>query len=135
MTITKLKNLNLQKNYFVTSFDAYSLKRGLETLAGLEQVITLTKVIFARDMSGTDDDYLNYLALGYRVKWEDENIYFPLSLEDMQAIMENQRVAKVKFRNLSVQYRSSLMYILTQITDEMEYSNIKKVFKQLEKGV
>ena len=35
-----------QKNYFVTSFDIYSLKKGLEALIGLKNAISLTKVYF-----------------------------------------------------------------------------------------
>ena len=36
------------KNYFVTSFDNYSLKKGLEVLGGLKNPISLTKVIFSK---------------------------------------------------------------------------------------
>ena len=38
------------KNYFVTSFDAYSLKKGLEILSELKTVVSLTKVLFAEEM-------------------------------------------------------------------------------------
>ena len=39
-----------EKNYFVTSFDNYSLKKGLEVLSGLKNPISLTKVIFSKEM-------------------------------------------------------------------------------------
>ena len=42
----ELKEAN--KNYFVTSFDNYSLKKGLEILAGLKELISLTKVYFLK---------------------------------------------------------------------------------------
>ena len=39
---------NTTKNYFVTSFDAYSIKRGLETLLELREPLPLTKIIFSK---------------------------------------------------------------------------------------
>ena len=35
-------------NYFVTGFDQYTLKRGLEILSGLTEVLSLKKVLFSR---------------------------------------------------------------------------------------
>ena len=46
------------KNYFVTSFDNYSLKKGLEILTGLKEPISLTKVYFSKEMLKEEDDYL-----------------------------------------------------------------------------
>ena len=47
------------KNYFVTSFDVYSLKRGLELISNIAVSIELTKVLFTQDALKEDDDYLN----------------------------------------------------------------------------
>ena len=56
------------KNYFVTSFDVYSLKKGIEALSGLEEKITLTKVLFTRDASVEEDEYLEFLAMGANIE-------------------------------------------------------------------
>ncbi len=122
-------------NYFVTGIDLYSLKRGLEILSGLEQVLKLTKVLFSKDASPEEDEYLNYLSLGYKIEWSDERIYFPFEVGDQTVIAENQRVAKIKYKNLSSQYKESLLFIVQQITEKDEYSKLKRIFKQLEKGV
>ena len=124
-----------QKNYFVTSFDAFSLKRGLEILSGLKQIMKLTKVLYAKGATKEEDDYLNYLSLGYKVEWEEERVYFPFEVGDQSVIVENQRVAKIKFRKLSNQYKESLIYIVQQILGQDDYFEIKRIFKQLEKGV
>ena len=94
-----------EKRYFVTSFDLYSLKKGLETLTGLENMTSLTKVYFSKDMLKEDDDYLNYLSKEYKIIWEEEKIYFPIENGDLSVIYENQRLAKVGFRKLSIQYK------------------------------
>ena len=96
-------------NYFVTGIDLYSLKKGLEILSGLEQILKLTKVMFSRDASPEEDNYLNYLSLGYKVEWSDEIVYFPFEVGDQTVIAENQRVAKIKYKNLSSQYKESLL--------------------------
>lgn len=127
--------INAEKNYFVTSFDAFSLKRGLEILSGLKQIIKLTKVLYAKGATKEEDDYLNYLSLGYKVEWEEERVYFPFEVGDQSVIVENQRVAKIKFRKLSNQYKESLIYIVQQILGQDDYFEIKRIFKQLEKGV
>lgn len=123
------------KNYFVTGFDLYTQKRGLEILSGLTEVLNLTKVIFSRTASREDDDYLNYLALGYKIVWSEEIVYFPYEVGDFVVIAENQKVSKIKFRKLSTQYKEALIYIAEQILDQDEYAKMKKTFKQLEKGV
>lgn len=126
---------NEDKNYFVTGFDLYSLKRGLEILSGLTEVLNLTKILFSRTASKEDDNYLNYLALGYKIEWGEEIIYFPFEVGDQSVIAENQRVSKIKFKKLSEQYKEALIYIVEQILNENEYVTLKKIFKQLEKGV
>ena len=132
------KNFGLKeskRNYFVTSFDNYSLKRGLETLNQLKEVTTLTKVLYAKEILKDEDDYLNFLSLGYKIVWDDERIYFPIENGDLSVIHENQRIAKIRFKKLSVQYKESLILIAQEIIDDPYGEKIRKVLKSLEKGV
>lgn len=124
-----------QKNYFVTSFDNYSLKKGLEILSGLQDVASLTKILYSKEMLKEEDDYLNFLALGYKVVWNEYRIYFPIENGDLSVIYENQRVAKIKFRKLSVQYKDGLAYLSEEILGDVSESNIRRAIKFIEKGV
>ena len=133
--IENFKLLEADINYYVTSFDAYSLKKGLEILSGLTQIIRLTKVLFSKEATREEDEYLNYLSLGYKIEWQKERIYFPFEVGDQTVIAENQRVSKIRFKRLSEQYKEALIYIAENILGESEYIKIKKIFKQLEKGV
>ena len=126
---------NQDKNYFVTGFDLYTLKRGLEILSGLTEVLSLTKIFFSKTASKEDNDYLEYVSLGYKIGWNEEMIYFPFEVGDQSVIAENQRVSKIKFRKLSTQYKEGLIYIAEEILEQDEYAQMKKIFKQLEKGV
>lgn len=136
--IEGFKKFNLQecqKNYFVTCFDNYSLKKGLEVLSDLQEVVSLTKVLFSKEMLKEEDDYLNFLSLGYKVIWNEYRIYFPIESGDLSVIYENQRVAKIKFRKLSVQYKDGLAYLAEEILGDMSESNIRRAIKIIEKGV
>lgn len=125
-----------QKNYFVTSFDNYSLKKGLEILIGLQEVVNLTKVLFSKEMLKEEDDYLNFLSLGHKVVWSEDRIYFPIENGDLSVIYENQRMAKIKFKKLSIQYKDGLSYIAQEILGDAttSESNVRRVIKLIEKG-
>lgn len=124
-----------QKNYFVTSFDVYSLKKGLEALDGLKEVASLTKVLFTEEVLKEDDDYLNFLSLGKKIIWNEYKVYFPIENGDLTAIYENQRVSKIKFKKLSVQYKDSMAYLAEEIIGDVNGSKVRKTIKMIERGV
>ncbi len=122
------------KNYFVTAFDVYSLKRGLEIFTGLEKNINLTKVCFSKEMSKEEDDYLNFISEKYKILWEGI-IYFPIENGDLNVIYENQRVEKIKLKKLSIQYKDGLAYIVEEILENSNEAKIRKAIKVIERGV
>lgn len=125
------------KNYFVVSTDVYSIKRGLEALTGLFNPIDATKIIYSRDMAKEENDYLDFLSLGYKIEWNTERIYLPFELGDQSVIYENQRVSKIKYKRLSNQYKEQLLYVSEEILRILDAENIKdlrKEFKKIEKG-
>lgn len=123
---------NNEINFFVTAFDMYSLKRGIEILSEVKEPIELTKILFSKEMLKEEDEYLEYLALGTKIVWGEHKICFPLEIGDQSVIVENQIVSRIKLRNLSEQYKGSLAYITELITGESE-STIRKVIKNIEK--
>ena len=133
--IEEFNLLEADKNFFVTSFDLYSLKKGLEILSGLKQPINLTKILFSKEMLKEEDDYLNYLSLEYKVVWNEYRIYFPIENGDRLVLAENQRVAKIKFKKLSAQYKDGLVFVTQEILKDMSESNIRRTIKTIERGV
>lgn len=122
------------KNYFVTSFDVYSLRKGMEILESLKVPINITKIYYTKEVLKEDDDYFNFLALGHKAIWDDERIYFPIENGDLTVIAENQRLQKIKFKKLSVQYKDSLSFIVQQILNERSDSNVRRAIKTIERG-
>ena len=127
--------MEAEKNYFVTAFDMFSLKKGLEILSGLKQPMSLTKVLYSKDIIKEEDDYLNFLSLGYKVVWNDYRIYFPIENGDLSVLAENQRVAKIKFKRLSTQYKDSMIFIVEEILKDVSENQIRRAVKNIERGV
>lgn len=122
------------KNYFVTSFDMYSLKKGLETLIELKESISMTKIVFSNELLREDDEYLNFLSASYKVVWNEYKLWFPVNTTDLAAIAENQRLSKVKFRKMSAAYKDGLAFLVVDLAKEMSESSIRKAIKIIEKG-
>ena len=137
-TTQRIEEFNLmkaKKNFFVTAFDLYSLKRGLEILSGLSEPMELTKVLFSKEMLKEEDEFLDFLSLDCKVVWSEYKIFFPLENGDSSVLMENQRAQKIKFRRLSAQYKDGLIYIIQEMLDKVSENAIRKIVKTIEKGV
>lgn len=125
------------KNYFVTSFDVYSIRRGLEALTGITNTIELSRIIYSNDMTNRLIDFLDYLSIGLKISWNQNiegRIYLPFEVGDNAVIYENQRVQKIKFRKLSSQYKAQLEEVARQILTIMQdpnIGNLKKVFRKI----
>ena len=127
----------LEDNYFVTGFDVYTLKKGLEVFNNIKEPFQLTKVLFSKDMLKEEDDYLNFLSLGLKVNWKENRVYFPIENGDAVILAENQRLAKIKVRQLSQQYKESLLYIAEEVLKDVNGSQLRRAMRIIErdKGV
>lgn len=123
--------INAEKLYFVTAFDNFSLRKGIEIIGNMRPKVKMTKILFERDIMEENDEYLNLLSLTFPIEWNTEILYFPYDQGDLSAIIENQRVTKIKLKNLSDQFRDSLLMLVQEITPETRTGDLKKVFKEL----
>lgn len=122
------------KKYFVTSFDVYSLKKGLEALGTTTRPMEMTKVLYSKDMSKEEEDYLDYLSLGRKVIWNEYRIYFPIENGDLSVLAENQRISKIKFKRLSTQYKEGLLYLVNDMDRNISERDIRNAIKMIERG-
>ena len=127
-------NFGLQsadKVYFVTSFDTYSLKKGTEILNQIGVPTHMMRIFYSKDMLLEEEDYFDYLTLGIKAIWEEEKLYFLLENGDLPAIMENQRIFKIKFRNLSNEYKDNIAFLVNNIDKEIGEKQVKSIIKEL----
>ena len=130
-TFESLEMYTSDKNYFVTGFDNYSLKKGLEIVGKSTEKLLMTKILFSRHMEKEENEYLNFLSFYYGVKWGKEKIYFPFEVGDNSVIIENQRSARISFKELSPEYKEGMLEIISQIAPEIRLSDIKKMLKNI----
>lgn len=119
------------KIYFVTAFDSFSLKRGMEIIGTMRNQVSMKKILFEREILEENDEYLNQLSINYPIHWEKEKIHFPYDQGDLTAIIENQLVSKIKFKNLSSEYKDGLTMVVQDIIPEVSFSELRKIFKNL----
>lgn len=120
------------KNFFVTAFDIYSLRRGIEILKNLSQSFKLSRVLMNYDIKKEDEEYLNYLSMDTKVEWDDFTIYIPLLDENQRQIEDNQRVYKAKIKRLIPEYQEGIMYIVQNILGDINIKKIRKFIKERE---
>lgn len=118
------------KNYFVTSFDMFSLKKGISVFQDLRAPMNLTKILFSYEASKEDEEYLNYISLEYKVNWNDYTIYFQILGDDNKVFEENQRFEKIRFKKLSANYKESLAYVIQDINREENIGKIRRAMKE-----
>ena len=119
------------KVYFVTSFDMYSLRKGTEILSQLGVPIHMTRIFYSKDMLREEEEYFDYLVLGTKAIWNEEKVYFLLENGDLPAIMENQRISKIKFKNLSNEYKANIAFLINEIDPEIGNKQIRNIIKSL----
>ena len=118
-----------ETHYFVTGFDMYSLKRGMTIFQGLNDLINLTKILFVYEKSKEGEEYLNYISMGYNLKWNEYTMYCSIDYENNRIIEENQRLEKIQFKKLSSDYKDFLAYVVQDIIKNENIGKIKKIIR------
>jgi len=122
------------KNCFVTDFDLYSLKKGVEVLGVFKKPVKVVKILFSKNLIKEENEYLEYLALGYKAVWEKEILSFPIELANYSVMIENQIISRIKMKKLSDHYKNSLVFLVSMIFDgEITEGRAKKIIKTIEK--
>ena len=120
------------KNFFVTSFDIYSLRRGIEILKNLSTNLHLSKILMNYNIKKEDEEYLNYLSMDSKAIWDEFSIYIPLLDENQKQIEDNQRVYKAKIRRLISEYQEAIIYIVQNILEDISVNKIRKTIRERE---
>lgn len=131
------QNFGIEQNYkncFVTGFDLYSLKKGIQVLGAFQKPVKITKVLFSKNLMKEENEYLDYLSLGYKISWEKEIVNFPVELGNYGVSVENQIVSRIIMKRLSENYKDSLAYLITILFDkDITSAEIKKIMKNIER--
>lgn len=125
------KITNEDENLFVTGFDVYSLRRGVNVFKALTKKTNIKKIYFSQRMTPDENEYLEFLVKNPLVEWAKEIIYFPINLQDWEMQNQNERMAKIKFKGFSTMYLDSLQYTVELISG-LSKAQVKKAIKTIE---
>lgn len=120
------------KHFFITSFDLYCLRRGLQVFRRIENPVEVTKVLFTKEMLPEEDQFLNHLSKGLKIKWDNDVIYFPFELGDQNAIFSNQRSGRIRMRGISQTYVDGIIYMTEELSGASS-GEVKKAAKHIER--
>ena len=120
-----------EQNYFVTAFDNYSLKKGLEIVGRLEKKVPMTKVLFSREMLDEENEYLDFLAFYVSIQWANDKIFFPYDQGTSSVFIKNHRTARIRFREFDQTCKDGFMTIAQMVLPDIKSGDFKKAFKRL----
>ena len=130
MAIENFELEDTKDNFFVTTFDMYSIQKSVEILRNLPFTMNLSKILLNYNMKKDDEQYLAYLAMDTKAIWNDFSIYMPILDENEQIIQENQRVYRTRIKKLIPEYQEGLAYIVQNIVKEYNANKIKKMIRE-----
>ena len=121
-------------NCFVTAMDLYSINKGLEIFRNIETPMRLVKIIFSREMTETDNEYIDYLAEEVKIQWDKMQIFFPVILDDKYVEMGSQLIYRLGLRTMSSLYKDSLATLTANLFgDEIKEQEVRRIIKVLER--
>ena len=117
---------------FLTTFDVYSVQKGLDVLRNIKQQTKILKALVTRDPASDESEYLDFITFNLKIDWDENIVYMPFETEDIYEIYQNQRNSRVKLTGLSLEYMDSLSYLIESITGYSR-GEVKKAVKLLER--
>lgn len=130
-TLNSFMLQNSKKNFYTTSYDEFELQRSLEILGTLKTNMQMTKLIISSDINNKHDEYLNNLLEKYPVSWSKESVLFPDTDNDRQANLTNQLIKQIEIKNYSSNYKDSLEYLISLITDgSIDQLSIRRIIRK-----
>ena len=109
--------LSFDKLYYVTSFDGYSLRKGIELLKEINLPLKMTRLFFTKEK--------------LKEEWTDNKLYFLLENGDLAVHMENHRLQCIKLKNLSNEYRENIVYIVKELCSGLDEKMLRKMTKEI----
>lgn len=120
------------KHFFITSFDLYCLRRGLQVFRRITAPLEVTKVLFTKEMLPEEEQYLEHLSKNLKIKWDKDVIYFPFELGDQNAIFSNQRSGRIRMRGISQTYVDGIIYMVEELSGAST-NDVKKAARNIER--
>jgi len=117
---------------FLSTFDIYSVQKGINVLRTIKQPTEVLKALITRDPASEESEYLDFVTFNLKIKWKENIVYMPFETADLYEIYQNQRYSRVKFTGLSMDYMDSLSFLMENITD-CSRGDIRKTVRMIDR--
>ena len=117
---------------FLSTFDIYSVQKGINVLRTIKQPTEVLKALITRDPASEESEYLDFVTFNLKIKWKENIVYIPFETADLYEIYQNQRYSRVKFTGLSMDYMDSLSFLMENITD-CSRGDIRKAVRMIDR--
>ena len=117
---------------FLTTFDVYSVQKGLDVLRNIKEQTPILKALVTRDPESEESEYLDFTTFNLKIKWKENIVFMPFETEDLYEIFQNQRYSRVKFTGLSMEYMDSLAFLTENVTG-FSRGDVRKAIKLVER--
>ena len=91
----------------------------------------VTRIFFSKDMLKEEEEYFDYLTLELKVSWTEQKVYFLLENGDQAALIENQRLEKIRFKDLSTEFKDNIVFLVRDIDSSISEKDIRNLIKNL----
>lgn len=128
--------------FFVSSYDKYDAKKGVELLrfacaamrrANPEGALSIEKILYYSEVNSADSKYIDSLSENLPIEWQG-TINYPYDQGDLSVNIQNQYSSKLDLRYLSKQYKDALINTTRVIIGASEATSLKKVIKNIERN-
>lgn len=123
----------MQKIFFVTSYDTYDVQRGIEVLKYIQRPVNLIKIVLSADITINQENYLNHLIIeNSNIKWDSKKIQFADEIINRKVTLENQLSKEISLKKYSSTYKDGLEYLTAIIAEgQLNQSDIRRVIRKI----
>ena len=122
---------NGDEHCFLTSFDVYSVQKGLDVLRNIKKQAKVTKALVTKDPDSEESEYLDFATFNFNIKWKSDIVFIPFETDDLYEIYLNQRYSRVKFTGFSLEFMDSLEFLAEKVSG-CSRGEIRKAIKIIE---
>ena len=115
----------------LTTFDVYSVQKGIDVLRNIKKPTKVIKAIVTKDPDSEESEYLDFATFNFNIKWQSDIVYIPFETDDLYEIYLNQRYSRVKFTGLSLEFMDSLEFLAEKVSG-CSRGEIRKSIKIIE---
>lgn len=134
--------INANNTFCITTYDRCDVVKTVLLIEKLQEYkqdyiekININRIYWYTLLGSADSKYVDNDFKQLGVQWDKKDIYIPLDENDRTILIQNQYAVKMKFKELSKDFKKALIDIASVIMPEQTNAKITKNFKSIERRI